>query len=372
MFASAHLRDVVTRPGGLALSTTTSEGSNPSYVSVLRAGAVPRTISSAIMQEPAAAAVGDSPAAHDVLVLGPTPPATPITTTTYRAAVTAPTPEPLSPYRVYVVQQGDTASSVASRFDLKTQSIIWSNPDIGSGDSLAIGQKLMVPAADGVVHEVRYGETLSDIAAIYGVSVDAIISFSGNHLASADDIRETQTLFIPGGQPPAAVPTPQPTPPPPTATATTEPANTSVPADDGSSSGSQQTSLPPSGGSAHGLIWPVVGPISSYYGPSHPLGIDIDMYANPTAPVAAATSGTVIFAGGNPCCSYGYYVEIMSPTGIETLYGHLSQIDVTVGETVAQGQIIGNIGCTGYCTGPHLHFEVIDNGVREDPLAYLP
>lgn len=322
------------------------------------------------MQEPLAAAAARNDGEQEMLVLGPTSSPTVVTTTTFRAAVTAPTPEPLSPYRVYVVQQGDTASSVASRFNLKTQSIIWSNPDIGSGDSLAIGQKLMVPAADGVVHQVRFGETLSDIAAIYGVGVDAILTFSGNHLASADDIRETETLFIPGGEPPAAVPTPQPTPPPPTATPTTEPASTGASSDDGSSV--QQVSAPPSGGSAKGLIWPVVGPISSYYGPSHPLGIDIDMFANPTAPVAAATSGTVIFAGGNPCCSYGYYVEIMSPAGIETLYGHLSQIDVTVGETVAQGQIIGNIGCTGYCTGPHLHFEVIDNGVRVDPLAYLP
>ena len=63
---------------------------------------------------------------------------------------------------------------------------------------------------------------------------------------------------------------------------------------------------------------------------------------------------------------------ILSPAGIETLYAHLSSIAVSPGQQVSQGQTIGNGGCTGYCTGNHLHFEVIDNGVRVNPLAYLP
>jgi murein DD-endopeptidase MepM/ murein hydrolase activator NlpD len=62
----------------------------------------------------------------------------------------------------------------------------------------------------------------------------------------------------------------------------------------------------------------------------------------------------------------------MSPDGIETLYAHLSAITVTQGETVEQGEQVGVIGSTGYSTGRHLHFEVIDNGVRENPLDYLP
>ena len=89
-------------------------------------------------------------------------------------------------------------------------------------------------------------------------------------------------------------------------------------------------------------------------------------------PIAAATSGTVIFSGGNACCSYGLYVVIMSPGGIETLYGHLSSLSVSQGETVTQGEQIGIIGNTGYSTGTHLHFEVIDNGVRQNPINYLP
>ena len=105
---------------------------------------------------------------------------------------------------------------------------------------------------------------------------------------------------------------------------------------------------------------------------SHPLGIDIDLFNNPYAPIGAATSGTVTFAGGDPCCSYGLHVIIVSPDGIETLYAHLSSIDVSAGQQVAQGEILGNAGCTGFCTGNHLHFEVIDNGVRVNPLDYLP
>ena len=72
---------------------------------------------------------------------------------------------------------------------------------------------------------------------------------------------------------------------------------------------------------------------------SHPLGIDIDLYNNPNAPILAATSGVVTFAGGDPCCSYGLHVIIVSPGGIETLYAHLSSINVVQGQQVAQGTV---------------------------------
>jgi murein DD-endopeptidase MepM/ murein hydrolase activator NlpD len=117
------------------------------------------------------------------------------------------------------------------------------------------------------------------------------------------------------------------------------------------------------------LVWPAAGPISSYFGPSHPLGIDI---AESTGNIVAATDGTVAFSGGNSCCSYGLYVVIDSPTGVRTVYGHLSTLGVAKGQKVAQGQALGKVGCTGHCTGPHLHFEVIERGVRYDPLKYLP
>lgn len=124
--------------------------------------------------------------------------------------------------------------------------------------------------------------------------------------------------------------------------------------------------------SAKGLVWPVYGPISAYFGPTHPLGIDIDGYNLPGAPIVAATSGDVIFSGGNACCALGLEVILISPSGIETVYGHLSKLLITQGDSVGRGQAIAIIGSTGYSTGRHLHFEVIDNGVRENPLDYLP
>lgn len=117
------------------------------------------------------------------------------------------------------------------------------------------------------------------------------------------------------------------------------------------------------------LVWPAIGPITSYFGPSHPLGIDI---GQSEGRILAATDGVVLFAGGNRCCSYGLYVVVESPDSIITLYAHLETVIVAEGERVRQGQPLGIVGCTGNCYGTHLHFEVIDGGVRQDPLYYLP
>jgi murein DD-endopeptidase MepM/ murein hydrolase activator NlpD len=282
-----------------------------------------------------------------------------------RAASVAEPPD-LPPYQVYQVQDGDTVSAIASRFGIDPQYITANNAEIQDSDFLTLGQSIIIPAGNGILHEVRLGETLSDIAARYSVDVSAITGFAANHIASADDITETQLVFVPGGTLPAPPAAAAPEAPTPDASA---PEATPAPAPAPSGGGDIVRGGPKSN---HGLIWPVVGPISSYYGPSHPLGIDIDGYNLAGAPIAAATDGTVIFAGGNPCCSYGLYVVLMSPGGIETLYGHLSSIGVTQGQSVAQGESLGIIGNTGYSTGRHLHFEVIDNGVRENPLDYLP
>lgn len=296
-----------------------------------------------------------------------------------RAASIAPEPT-LPPYAIYQVVEGDTVSSIAARYGISSEYIIANNAEIRDSDVLTLGQSMIIPAGNGILHEVRYGETLSDIATRYDVGVNAITGFEPNGITRPDDIGETQLVYVPGGALPVAFNEPAP--------ATGGPdgagAPPAAPASDGGTRGPGGVGAPPAapasdggivgGGpsSSAGLIWPVGGPISSYYGPGHPLGIDIDGFNLRGAAIAAATSGTVVFAGGNACCSYGLYVVIMSPDGIETLYGHLSSISVSAGETVAQGQQIGVIGDSGYSTGTHLHFEVIDNGVRVNPLGYLP
>ena len=117
------------------------------------------------------------------------------------------------------------------------------------------------------------------------------------------------------------------------------------------------------------LVWPALGPVTSYFGPSHPLAIDI---GQSEGAVVAATDGLVLFAGGDPCCSYGLFVVVESPDGLTTLYGHLESIAVTQGQKVRQGQPLGEVGCTGHCYGTHLHFEVIEGGTRRNPISYLP
>jgi murein DD-endopeptidase MepM/ murein hydrolase activator NlpD len=281
-----------------------------------------------------------------------------------RAAAVAPPPD-VPPYQTYVVADGDTVTSIAARFGISPQYVVANNADLVDSDFLVLGQTIIIPAGDGILHDVRYGETLSDIAARYDVDVEAIVNFAANGISSADDITEAQLVFVPGGVPVVVAAPPEAEPIPDDAAPVEAP--TPVPSD--GSSGGEVVSAPASNA---GLIWPFSGSISSSYGPSHPLGIDIDGFNNPSGAVVAATSGTVVFAGGNACCSYGLYVVIMSPEGIETLYAHLASISVSQGQTVSQGEAIGVVGSTGYSTGVHLHFEVIDNGVRVNPLSYLP
>jgi len=136
----------------------------------------------------------------------------------------------------------------------------------------------------------------------------------------------------------------------------------------GSVAASSSSGEAPSGS---GFAWPVSGPITSPFGMRwgtlHP-GIDIGV---PTGtPIHAAGSGTVVWCGW--MSGYGNLVMIDHHNGLATLYGHQSRIAVGCNQEVSQGATIGYVGCTGFCTGPHLHFEVRLNGTPVDPLGYLP
>jgi|tagenome__1003787_1003787.scaffolds.fasta_scaffold20986972_1 murein DD-endopeptidase MepM/ murein hydrolase activator NlpD len=137
----------------------------------------------------------------------------------------------------------------------------------------------------------------------------------------------------------------------------------------------QHTVVAAAGPIRHGsgaLIWPVNGPITSPFcerrawEACHP-GIDIGVPAG--TPIRAADGGRVAIAGW--VGGYGNYTCIQHTASLSTCYGHQSQINVSVGQSVSQGQVIGLSGCTGLCFGPHLHFEVRVNGAVQNPLNYL-
>jgi murein DD-endopeptidase MepM/ murein hydrolase activator NlpD len=124
------------------------------------------------------------------------------------------------------------------------------------------------------------------------------------------------------------------------------------------------------GASSYGFIWPLNGSVTSPFGyrwgRMH-TGIDIDGYTG--QPIVASKSGSVISAG-DAGDGYGVKVVIDHGGGFSTLYGHMSGLGAT--GSVSQGQVIGYVGCTGSCTGDHLHFEVRVNGSPQNPLNYLP
>ncbi|MGH2776100.1 MAG: murein hydrolase activator EnvC family protein [Actinomycetota bacterium] len=124
------------------------------------------------------------------------------------------------------------------------------------------------------------------------------------------------------------------------------------------------------------FVWPANGPMTSPYGyRTHPIFGDsrlhsgIDIGAAYGSGVFAASGGQVVFAG--TMSGYGNAIVVDHGGGVGTTYNHLSGFSVSVGSTVSRGQTIGSVGCTGYCTGPHLHFEVRIGGSPVDPMPYL-
>jgi murein DD-endopeptidase MepM/ murein hydrolase activator NlpD len=122
--------------------------------------------------------------------------------------------------------------------------------------------------------------------------------------------------------------------------------------------------------SSSGLIWPVSGPVVSPFGYRWGrLHAGIDIAVGYGTPIHAAAAGTVVLAGW--VGGYGNYTCIDHGGGMATCYAHQSSYAASQGASVSQGQVIGYVGCTGHCFGPHLHFEVRINGNPVDPLGYL-
>lgn len=253
---------------------------------------------------------------------------------------------------VYEVKEGDTLSEIAESFDVSPNTIRWENNI--TGQSIKVGQKLNILPVTGVKHIVKKGDTLDSIANKYDADKDDIAVF--NDIGVNGSLKQGDTLYVPNGVIKVVEVVQKPT-----SSKTTTKSTSSV-------SGSKA----PSGY----YVRPAVGPITSKYGPrkgGYHYGIDIGNARG--TPVIAAASGTVIATlstcveGYTRCGGrYGNYITIEHSNGTRTKYAHLSKVQVSVGDTVSQGEKIGTIGNTGGSTGPHLHFEVQkSNGTTMKP-----
>lgn len=255
--------------------------------------------------------------------------------------------KPRSEIIEYEVQSGDTISSIAQKFGITTDTIKWAN-NLENIDSLKPGQTIRILPLPGVSHVVKSGDTLESVAKKYSAESQAIVDFPFNDVPDDFSLKVGQLLIIPDGSPPE-IKRPKPKPQPQYLA---------------QGPGSPAFSAPGGGQ----FIWPVGGSLTQYYAWYHP-GIDI---ANRNAPgIAASDGGTVMIAGWPDSGGYGNRLVLDHGNGYTSLYAHLSNVYVSVGETVSRGQLIGQMGSTGRSTGTHLHLEIHYKGVPLNPLAIL-
>lgn len=226
---------------------------------------------------------------------------------------------------LYTVRSGDTISEIASMYGVSVNTIKWAN-DIAPGKSISVGDTLLILPINGVEHEVQKGDTLATIAKKYGGDSNEIALY--NELDGSKLIVGSKVI-IPDGEMQVPVKA------------------TTVVAKKGSSGSSSSVST-------NGFIRPVKGIVTQW---GHDRFRAIDVGAPTGTTVVASAGGKVIAAKIGWNGAYGNMVIISHPNGVQTLYAHLSKITVKTGDTVTQGQKIGEVGSTGRSTGPHLHFE---------------
>ena len=240
------------------------------------------------------------------------------------------------PIFVHEVRPGETLSQIAAAYGVDVATIAVAN-QLVHVDRIRAGERLEIPGVPGALHTVRRGESLWDIARTYGVSVAAIAETNG--LERPDRIQVGQRLVVPGAQALAYAL-------------------------------QRDAVVGPDGKLLANFDWPVRGRITSRFGPRWGRmhnGIDI---AVPTGtPVRAAAAGRVTFSGWGG--GYGYLVVIDHGQGVETRYAHNSRLAVQAGQKVKRGQVIAYSGNTGHSTGPHLHLEIRRNGQPLNPEKYL-
>lgn len=254
--------------------------------------------------------------------------------------------KPRSEIEDYLVRDGDTLSSIAKAKGLSIDTIKWAN-NLKS-DSIKPGQTLKILPVTGISYTVKSGDTVQSVAKKYSAEAQAIVDFPFNDVPDDFKLRVGQVLIVPDGSPPeVAAPKPKVQP----QFLAQGPASPAFQAPFGAQ-----------------FIWPAGGSITQYYAWYHP-GIDV---ANRGAPgIAASDGGTVVVAGWPDSYGYGNRVVVDHGNGYRSLYAHLSNIYVSVGDKVSRGQLVGQMGTTGRSTGVHLHLEIHYKGVPVNPLSIL-
>ncbi len=249
----------------------------------------------------------------------------------------APVPPPS--FRTHSIHSGESLSTIASNYSVSVEAIVGANQDISSLDLLPVGLELLIPPRSGTVHTLNEGLELVDLVKKHNLNVGEVLELNAIETPSA--IRAGMMVFLPDLKPVAAL-----------------------------------ERLAKVREEENRYVWPVHGRITSYFGRRN-LGMGtssfhsaIDVAAPTGTAVIAARSGTVTYSGWSPR-GYGNLIKISHAGGSESWYAHHSKLLVSVGEYVNQGDVIGRVGSTGLSTGPHLHFEIHENGRPIDPLSYL-
>lgn len=220
----------------------------------------------------------------------------------------------------YVVRAGDTLSEIAALFDVSVNTILWAN-NIEKGEALKVGQTLVILPITGIRHTVKSGDTIKGIVLKYKADLDEVLNY--NDLTLTSKLTPGDIILIPD-------------------------------AEFGTPSAPVKTGITVSAGY---YSRPIVGGRKSQGIHGHN---GVDLAAPVGTSIFAAASGTVIASMSNGAWNggYGNYVIISHPNGTQTVYAHNSMNAVAVGEKVKKGQFIGKIGMTGKTTGPHVHFEI--------------
>lgn len=260
----------------------------------------------------------------------------------------------------YTVESGDSFNSIAAKFGVNVSTVLWEN-NLTAKSKLKLGQVLSIPPATGVMYTVKKGDTLGKIASVYGASTGDIITFN-NLTSDGHDLRVGEKIMIPGGVK----------------------KEIKSPVSLGTKAGSSNVVTkkasgvkvaPPSSRqspTASGFVWPTASHlITQYFGWKHHA---LDIAGPFETPTYASKGGVVEKAQCGWNSGYGCVIIIDHGNGVKTLYGHHARLLVSPGEQVETGQTIGLMGNTGNVrgiTGIHIHFEVIVNGARVNPLGYV-